>query len=235
MDGIHDLGGKHGFGVVAPDDLSPGFAERWHGSVFAMINSLAASGVMRNTDHFRHAIERIDPVSYLEDGYYGRWLGAAETLLVEAGVLDQQQITERAMTLGAQGSERIAARPQAVVQRAQRAHQQQHPGSGSQPATAERVSSRQAKFSVGDRVRTTLTPVPGHTRLPAYARGRLGTVVAVHGCWVYPDSNAHHQGEAPQHLYTLCFDARTLWGAGADNLEVCLDLFEPYLHPVEGE
>ena len=235
MDGIHDLGGKEGFGAVDPQDPSQGFVQRWHGSVFTMINSLAAVGVLHNSDHFRHAVERIDPISYLDDGYYGRWLGAAETLLVEGGVLEQQQITDRAVAHGAQGDERVAARP---VLEANLDQSAQTDSDAINPAaqslrTAERSSQAPSKFSVGDCVLTRMSSVPGHTRLPAYARGRLGTIVARHGSWVYPDTNAHGQGEQPQHLYTICFDAQELWGEGADNLEVCLDLFEPYLHLVE--
>ncbi|MEE4280925.1 MAG: nitrile hydratase subunit beta [Pseudomonadales bacterium] len=235
MDGIHDLGGKHGFDAVDPDDPGQGFSQRWHGSVFTMINSLAAAGVMHNADHFRHAVERIDPISYLDDGYYGRWLGAAENLLVEGGVLEQQQITDRAVTFGAQGNERVAARPMhddGLARTEQKTNNAVSPARESRP-TAERNSDAPARFSIGDCVLTSMFPVPGHTRLPAYARGRLGTVVALHGSWVYPDTNAHGQGEQPQHLYTICFDAQELWGEGADDLEVCLDLFEPYLHLVE--
>ena len=77
MDGIHDLGGKRGFGHIKLEaDLRP-FPERWHGAVFTMINTLAASGITQNIDQFRHAVERIDPACYLTHGYYGRWLGAA--------------------------------------------------------------------------------------------------------------------------------------------------------------
>ncbi len=234
MDGIHDLGGKEGFGSVDPNDPFLGFSQRWHGSVFTIINSLAAAGVMHNSDHFRHAVERIDPISYLDDGYYGRWLGAAENLLVEGGVLEQQQITDRAVAYGAQGDERVAARPMQSAGSAPSDDGTDNVSPASEPRlTAERKPVNPAKFSVGDVLLTRMSSVPGHTRLPAYARGRLGTVVAMHGAWVFPDTNAHDQGEQPQHLYTVCFDARELWGEGADNLEVCLDLFEPYLHRVE--
>ena len=85
MDGIHDLGGKQGFGAVETQAPKDAFEARWQASVFAMVRELSAAGVTKNTDQFRHAIERIDPISYLSDGYYGRWLGGVETLLVEAG------------------------------------------------------------------------------------------------------------------------------------------------------
>jgi len=87
MDGIHDLGGKHGHGKVEREEDEPAFHERWEASVFAMSGAAAASGAFNNADRFRHSIERIDPVAYLSHGYYGRWLGGIETLLVESGLL----------------------------------------------------------------------------------------------------------------------------------------------------
>ncbi|MDA0978473.1 MAG: nitrile hydratase subunit beta [Proteobacteria bacterium] len=96
MDGVHDLGGKPGFGKVERTDDSKVFHERWEASVFTMVNAAAAAGAFANTDQFRHAIERIDPGAYLEDGYYGRWLGGIETLLVESGLLSQADIDTRA-------------------------------------------------------------------------------------------------------------------------------------------
>ncbi len=227
MDSIHDLGGKDGFGAIEISSGTVGFAERWHGAVFTIINTLFYSGVAKNPDHFRHAIERIDPISYLNDGYYGRWLGCAETLLVEAGKLTQAQLTARAIALGAHENARVAARP--FVSSAQANHFSDPPPA-ERSATAQRPSDTQPLFELGQFVYTRHAPSSGHTRLPAYARGTRGEIVAYHGAWVYPDTNAHGDGEQPQHLYTVAFAAADLWGeSGDENLEVCLDLFEPYL------
>ena len=117
MDGIHDLGGKQGFGHVELDASSKegrhihGFNERWHAAVFTIINSLFANGAAANTDHFRHSVERIDPINYLSDGYYGRWLGGAETMLVEAGLLTQDEVNNRVLNRGYELREPVAARP----------------------------------------------------------------------------------------------------------------------------
>jgi nitrile hydratase beta subunit len=228
MDGVHDLGGKHGLGAVAIEGDGPAFHDRWQGAVFTIVNGLRVHGINHNVDQFRHAVERIDPVSYLTDGYYGRWLGAAETMLIEAGTLSQAEITARAVSLGADPLDRIAARPS------------QHPDNFSATPvaddlpTGEREVERPAKFEQGQRVRTQAFGVPGHTRLPAYARGVVGEIVACHGGWVYPDTNAHGYGEQPQHLYTVAFAGDQLWGdAGEPQLEVCIDLFEPYLESVD--
>jgi hypothetical protein len=55
-------------------------------------------------------------------------------------------------------------------------------------------------------------------------------VVAGHGGWVFPDSNAHGRGDHPQHLYTVAFAGEVLWGEGAEpGTRVMLALFESYL------
>jgi len=71
---------------------------------------------------------------------------------------------------------------------------------------------------------------PTHTRLPRYVRGHTGTVESVHGCHVFPDTNAHGRGEDPQWLYTVRFSAHELWGRDDDD-SVSIDAFEPYLFP----
>jgi nitrile hydratase len=221
MDGIHDLGGKHGFGSVSVERDEPAFHARWEASVFAMLGVAGAVGALRNSDQFRHAIERIDPAAYLTHGYYGRWLGGLETLLVESGVIERGELERRVRELGGDPGALVAARPARTPDAIGYASAQSH---------SQRPLVAGPKFGVGDQVRPVAHAVPGHTRLPAYARGRIGTVVALHGGWVYPDSNAHGRGENPQHLYTVAFDAAELWGVHAEpGMCVHLDLFEPYL------
>jgi hypothetical protein len=89
-----------------------------------------------------------------------------------------------------------------------------------------------ARFQPGDRVRTRNDHPPHHTRLPRYAMGRTGEVVLVHGVFLFPDSNARHQGEKPQHCYAVRFAGHELWGAaGHDRDTILLDLFDDYLEP----
>ena len=223
MDGIHDLGGKQGFGPVERAPNEPAFRERWEARVFSFMTATFASGACRNVDQFRHAIERIDPRAYLTHGYYGRWLGGFENLLVEAGVLERDEIDARTRERGAPSDALVASRPSKTPDCVTKGSTA--PGSG-------RKLERPARFAEGDRVRTRAHGVPGHTRLPAYARGKLGTVTALHQGWVYPDSNAHGRGEDPQHLYTVAFSGRELWGEDSElGLVVHVDLFEPYLSP----
>ncbi|MFT4676263.1 MAG: nitrile hydratase beta subunit [Patiriisocius sp.] len=219
MDGIHDLGGKHGFGSVEREPNEPVFHAPWEAKMFAIMLASGGAGAFYSADRFRHLIERIDPASYLSDGYYGRWLGGLETGLVEAGVLTTSEITERYQAFGGDGEARVAARPRVDPEPL-----------GDLPAASDSQRSVAApRFSLGDCVLTVTTAKPGHTRLPAYARGKVGRVIASHGGWVYPDTNAHGKGEQPQHLYTVEFSAETLWGESAESMSLCLDLFEPYL------
>ena len=225
MDGIHDLGGKEGFGAIEREIDEPVFHARWERRVFG-ISVTGAGGAARNADHFRHAIERIAPAAYLTHGYYGRWLGGLEIRIVEAGVLDTAAIDRRALELGASPNDLVAARPAPRPDRVD-----YWPEAEGNRRTVERAP----RFARGARVRTRIHGVSGHTRLPAYARARVGVVTALHGAWVYPDTNAHGRGEAPQHLYTVAFDGRELWGDDAERgVVVHLDLFEPYLEPIHG-
>ncbi|MFT4797823.1 MAG: nitrile hydratase [Candidatus Azotimanducaceae bacterium] len=219
MDGIHDLGGKHGFGSVQREQDEPVFHARWEAKMFAIMRASGPAGAWYSADRFRHLVERIDPVSYLDDGYYGRWLGGVETGLIEAGLLDQIEIQQRYLELGGKPFVRIAARPV------------DHPDlMGDLPAAPGSQRTAAAPlFKKGDAVMTSTDVKPGHTRLPAYARGKVGRVVQCHAGWVFPDTNAHGKGEQAQNLYTVEFSGQTLWGDSSETMSLCLDLFEPYL------
>jgi nitrile hydratase len=93
---------------------------------------------------------------------------------------------------------------------------------------ADRAAGKPRGFAPGDTVRTRNINPRGHTRLPRYARGKAGEIVAVHGAHIFPDSNARGMGEDPQWLYTVRFSARELWGKDTKDA-VCIDLWEPYL------
>lgn len=89
-----------------------------------------------------------------------------------------------------------------------------------------------ARFSTGDAVRTrNLHPV-GHTRLPRYARDKLGVIASDHGVFIFPDAHARGQGTGAQHCYSVRFTARTLWGPQGDpNSSVYIDLWDDHLEP----
>jgi len=206
VNGIHDMGGMDGFGPVEVEANEPVFHQRWEARVFGI--NLLFTG---NVDAGRHAIERIPPAEYLGLPYYGRWLRALEARLAELGVLGQGELDAR-----------IAGRP--------------YPPStppGPLPAAspdARREVERAPAFRVGQRVRARNWQPRGHTRLPAYARGRCGVVAIVHPAFVLPDTNAHGRGEHPEHVYAVRFEGAELWGSTAEpDSCVYLDCFESYL------
>jgi nitrile hydratase len=143
--------------------------------------------------------------------------------LVEAGLITQQEINKRVLSKGHQLSESIAARPS---DHPVRFPLREEPF----PATTQRGIFTPAGFSLGDYVIAHSLGGSGHTRLPSYVRGIRGQVVSAHGAWVFPDANAHGEGESPKHLYTVCYQSRDLWGANAEaGVVLNIDLFEPYL------
>ena len=83
------------------------------------------------------------------------------------------------------------------------------------------------RFAPGARVRTRRTDPPHHTRLPRYARGAVGTVLEVEGAHPLADDRARGLPAPTQPVYTVCFDARELFGEGDHS--VMLALFESYL------
>ena len=216
MDGIHDMGGMQGWGTVSIDPDEPVFRERWHGRAFAMgAMSMGLSGT--NLDAFRHGLERLHPYDYLADGYYGRWLACAETLLVDSGVLAPGAVEARARNLMGESVDEPAD------------VEENKPSYERGGAGSLREIDDPPAFAVGDQVRAKDMRTDGHTRLPGYIRGRTGTVGALRPSALLPDTNAHFEGENPQHVYTVEFDSAELWGPEAETATLRIDLFESYL------
>jgi nitrile hydratase len=219
MDGIHDVGGMQDWGSVQIQPDEPVFAGRWEGRAFALgLASMGVSGA--NLDAFRHGLERLHPFDYLVDGYYGRWLRCAELLCVDSGILAPGAVEARARRLR---GERVVEPNNAKVNKPQYARG----GPGSL-----RVIDAPPAFAVGQIVRAKSLRKSGHTRLPAYIRGHVGKVSAIRPASVLPDSNAHFQGEDPQHVYTVEFTSSELWGEGGQASTLFIDMFESYLEEV---
>jgi nitrile hydratase subunit beta len=216
MNGIHDLGGMHGFGAVARDDDAAFHAE-WEARAFALT---LAMGTWRrwNIDASRYAREQIAPVRYLNDTYFERWLDGLEHQLIESGLASRDELRSGRPQPGPPpDSSAIGAT--AVRQMLARRGSYARDG-----ATAP-------AFTIGNRVRAANRHPATHTRLPRYVRGHVGDIVAYHGAHVFPDSNALYHGEQPQHLYSVRFAARELWGPDAAPRDsITVDLWEPYLH-----
>lgn len=86
------------------------------------------------------------------------------------------------------------------------------------------------KFQIGDRVKIVNLNEISHNRLPAYIRGKTGTVTFDHGVFVFPDTSAHRKGPKPQHVYTVVFTAKELWGdAGHKSDRMYVDAWDDYM------
>jgi nitrile hydratase subunit beta len=219
MNGVHDMGGMHGMGPIAPEANEPVFHEAWEGRVFALNRALAALGKW-NIDASRHARERIPPADYLRMSYYEKWLAAIEMLLAETGVASRAELENGRPAPGSS-----KATPPLTADRV--------PAIGADRGRFDRPVNAPPRFTIGQSVRAKKINPTGHTRLPRYARGAVGIVDRIHGAHVFPDSNAHFRGESPQHLYSVRFAARALWGAEAASQDaVYIDLWESYLEPV---
>jgi nitrile hydratase beta subunit len=218
MDGTADLGGTAGWGPVrAPDPAEPVFHEPWEGRAFALTVLTMGRISGRNIDAFRHALDRLDRAAYLDHGYYGRWLAAAELMLIDSAILAPGAVEARARRLqGADVAEPPAPEPDVPTM----------PRGG---AGNLRSVDEPPVFAVGDTVTTRAGEPAPHTRLPAYARGRTGTVVALCPAQVFPDTAAQFTGESPQHVYEVRFESHELWGEDAEPASVTIDLYESYL------
>ena len=225
MNGLHDIGGMHGFGPILRDEHEALFPEHWECRAFALLIAVIASGAL-SMDEARDGVERMDPLLYLRtihagESYYWRWLCATEILLERKGIVT--------------AAERHNSRP----------------GAGTVPAglalsclkaedVPERVARRgsarlgmgaPAQFSVGDRVQARNLHPEGHTRLPRYVRGRTGRIERDHGVFSFPDTSAAGLGPKPQHLYLVRFEAAELWGGEPGPGAVLVDLWDDYLEP----
>lgn len=219
MNGIHDMGGMHGMGPIRHEENEPVFHEKWEGRIYAITRAIGAWKKW-NIDAGRHEIEQIPPADYLRMSYYEKWLVRNIGLLVKHGFVTQEEID---IGKAAAGSQR-ATPPFTIADLA--------PTVAQRPSYARPEADSKARFKVGDRVRARKLSPTGHTRLPRYVRGREGVVDRLHGIFVFPDTNAHFQGEQPQHLYSVRFRAQELWGESASHRDsVYLDMWDSYLDP----
>jgi nitrile hydratase beta subunit len=219
MNGVHDMGGMQGMGPVQQEKNEPVFHSRWEGRVFALNRAVGAWGKW-NIDASRHQKELIPPAEYLRISYYEKFLIGMTELLIKGGLITRG---EAESGKPARGSKKA-----------------------SPPLTADKVPLLVAKgvpasrntpvaptFRVGQRVRARNINPTGHTRLPRYARGKLGTIERDHGVFVFPDTNAHFLGEKPQHVYSVRFAARELWGEQAMPKDtVIIAMWDDYLESV---
>jgi nitrile hydratase beta subunit len=205
MDGIHDLGGRQGFGRVRHSPTAPAFHAEWEKRVNALYSLAVKVGVF-NMDEYRHAIERMEPRHYLSASYYERSRTSLATLLVVTRLVTREELERRA-----RGAFPLAS-PAA-------------PGRGN-------VATR-ARFRPGDRVRVRVEHVPGHVRMPAYIRGKTGVVVSESPPYPFPDAAAHGVTSEDEPTYDVRFSSAELWPNAADAAFVHAAVFQSYLERAE--
>ena len=203
MDGMHDLGGKQGFGPVRHSPDAAVFHEDWERRINALYGLAVRLGIF-NMDEYRHAIERMEPRHYVSAGYYERTLTSLATLCVEKGVLTRAELEERA------GGLFPLALPIG-------------PGRGNVPG--------RALFQSGDRVRVREDSVPGHVRMPGYVRGKVGVVVSESPRYPFPDAHAHGVEAEDEPTFDVRFSSRDLWPDASDDALVHVGVFQSYLEP----
>lgn len=220
MNGLHDVGGMHGFGPIEIDAHEPVFHAPWEGRVFALLLTMGAH--FRITlDRSRFLMESFPPYDRVALGYYERWVKRLFLVGEMKGVLTSEDVKAcQAGEVPEAGPVKATALTKADVT-----------GMFHTLRSSGRPIDAPPAFAVGAKVRAKVINPKGHTRLPRYARGKVGEVVFDHGGHVFPDTNAlDPPREDPCRLYTVKFAATELWGNDVNRRDsVCIDLWERYL------
>ncbi|MEX1330638.1 MAG: nitrile hydratase subunit beta [Desulfobacterales bacterium] len=221
MNSAHDLGGMHGFGPInpEPENKEPVFHSDWEKRVFGL--TLAAGFLGKwNIDMSRHARERQHPVDYLRHTYYENWLAGLEKLLVEAELVDPEELKiGKAVVPADESIQQGVLKAEEVV------------GVIAKGSPVAMTNSTPPRYKSGDSVRAVNRHPMGHTREPRYVRGRVGLIHECYGTYVFPDRSAKGSKEG-RFLYNVRFTAEALWGESASGRNaVYVDLWEDYLEP----
>jgi nitrile hydratase len=218
MNGVHDMGGMHGLGAIPYEPNEPVFHAGWEARVSGLPRAVGAWRRW-STDAFRQQIEQIPGPDYLRMSYYEKWLTALTELSVKVGLITAAELKSGRPEPGSPKQTPALSAEQVA-------------GVFTRNTSMLRPEPAPARYRPGDTVRARNINPTFHTRLPRYVRGRAGTIERGHGAHVFPDSNARNLGEDPQHLYSVRFTARELWGEEASSRDVVyLDLWDSYLEP----
>jgi nitrile hydratase len=218
MNGVHDMGGLQDMGPVEAEPNEPVFHHSWEGRIFALRRAMGAWRKW-NIDATRYAVELVPPVDYLRLSYYERQFVAFLGMLIE-----HKFVTPEELESGAPAAGTPIAAPALTVEKAKALIAKGVPVKRDLPIAP--------RFQPGQKIRTLNLNPTTHTRLPRYARDKSGIIARDHGVFVFPDTNATFLGEHPQHLYSVHFRARELWGQQASpDDSIYLDMWDAYLEP----
>lgn len=218
MDGVHDLGGKQGYGPIEVDEEDVPFHHDWEGREWGIAQSARTPGI--TIDWWRHCRELIMPEDYLGRPYFDSWAQTDFSTYIESGWITLDEIDAgHSLSDDTSYGNAVTAMTLEQVLAEDRAHAYRFD---------DQIDAA-PKFSVGQQVRTARHGHAGHTRLPQYARNCFGTIHAHHGAHVFPDLSARGE-EIHQHLYSVVIEAAELWPEAKDSKDkVYLDLWESYL------
>ncbi|AEA23867.1 nitrile hydratase subunit beta [Pseudonocardia benzenivorans] len=224
MESVADIGGATGWGKVdppTPQDKDAVFHEPWEGRAFALTLLTMGRVSGQNLDAFRYALGRLDPKSYFDDTYYGRWLNASELMLVESGILAPGAVDARARNNAGEDVEEPPV------------PEPNKPDYAPTAAGSLRQIDEAPRFAVGDTVTVASEVESDANKLPAYVRGHRGVVEAVQPAHVFPETHARFLGENAQHVYSVRFTSTELYGADAEPFELTIEIFDSYLQDKE--
>jgi nitrile hydratase beta subunit len=210
MNGAHDVGGMQDMGPIRPEHNEPVFHTEWERRVFALFNAVDVEWPYR-----RAQIELIPPADYLRMSYYEKWLTALPQILIKTGMATPLEIESGKHVGGVATGHHVLTVAEVATWNV--------------PDTSPKLTAT-AHFHAGQRVRArNLNPV-GHTRLPRYVRGKVGTIDRDGDVEELQDSDIQSLGPKQQHVYTVRFAARELWGDQASPHDyVYVALWEGYL------
>ena len=201
MDGVHDMGGKQGFGPVRYETSKYVFKAAWEPRANALYSLGVRLGLIK-MDEYRHAIERMEPRHYLSASYYERSLTGFATLCAEKKVVTREEL------------ERLAGGPIPL----------------SLPSAEGRLNAvPRESFKIDDTVRVKNEFVSGHVRMPGYIRGKSGIVVGISPPYPFPDASAHNLQSQDERTYDVSFRTEDLWPQASDPATVHVGVFESYL------
>jgi nitrile hydratase beta subunit len=216
MDGIHDVGGKLGFGRIEATHEDPPFDARWDGRMLGIARAITRPADW-NSDKFRHTRELEDPVLYLTRPYFDQWYKAYACMLVGSGLATVEELASGE----ASGAMPEPPRPPMAADAVSKIK--------NIGPSVEQPYEGKTRFKVGDRARARGISPAGHCRLPAYVRGHDGVITAHHGAHILADMSAHNETRI-EPLYTVRFALGDLFPEREGTVDqVHLDLWESHL------
>jgi nitrile hydratase len=207
MEGVHDMGGMHGYGEIPGERDNEPFHAEWEPIGYG--SSMVA--VMQGhfcADAIRYAIERIPARDYLAMPYFERVIVGVASLYVEKGLISKEELERHS------GGIFPLAR---------------------QVVAGETVKYAGPGFGIGDHVSVRQLSTSGHSRAPRYVQGKSGVVVGIsppaHFAGHAAQGKLDDTGLEP--TYQVRFEASDLWPEVRDGSTVVVDLFQSYLHPAD--